>query len=406
MLPWVLLLFWPLTGVADEPLRTWTSVSGKTVEASYEATKQGRVLLKTADGWAMSVPIDSLSPRDQGYLEALGAQPAAMPDDAAPDTPSSAEADASVPDEPTESEDIPQPAELPELGDGKDIPRKTFTLGDKNVKGYLVYRFKNGLTAVVFSGGHQAVDFYHPQLGRTYHMTLGPHDHTQLVVDDVALRPPHVRIRYTGMGWDFTEQRMTREEMRTTPRIEVGKGEIQMTFKPDGMDYRSLWKASVDNAPVNWVHFHVPEVGYGRTFRGGKEAFHAAFADTGLHVVPMAAPKKTLDITIGESVQKIFVEARTKYSWAHTPPGYSKVDLVNRAGTDHFGWLSTDEDNYLQVDTYHNEPMERRMWVAHKHITSKRRFNYIPDLETNATHIRMKDGIVLTLTGGIVFNAP
>ncbi|MFT5125956.1 MAG: hypothetical protein ACI97B_004609, partial [Verrucomicrobiales bacterium] len=106
MLPWVLLLFWPLTGVADEPLRTWTSVSGKTVEASYEATKQGRVLLKTADGWAMSVPIDSLSPRDQGYLEALGAQPAAMPDDAAPDTPSSAEADASVPDEPTESEDI------------------------------------------------------------------------------------------------------------------------------------------------------------------------------------------------------------------------------------------------------------------------------------------------------------
>ena len=400
----------PLVVLAEEPLRTWTSTSGKSVEAAYQGLRNGEVLLKTGDGRALKVPFASLSPKDRGYLEGLGRKRA--------DPPASRSSTAPEP-APVEVEDIPvddtsgvslgkqpSPASLPDLGKGDALPRKTFSVGGNNVKGYLVYRFKNGLTAVVFSGNHNCIDFYHPRLGRTFYMRLGPHDHTQLVVDDVALRPPNVRIRYTGMGYAFSEERMSLKERQSTPRIEVGKGEVQMTFKPDGLDYRSHWKATVENAPVNWIHFHVPEVGHGRTFRGGKEAFREAFAGTGLKVVPKVALKKTLEMEIGDIVQKVFVDARAKYSWAHTPPGYAKVDILKRAGTERVGWFCHDDDSYLHVQTYHNEPMERRMWVGHKHITSKRRFNYIPNLETKGTHIRMKEGVVLTLTGGMVFGAP
>jgi hypothetical protein len=380
------------------------------VEATYQGTQNGEVLLKTGDGWALKVPVASLSPKDQGYLEGLGrkqSDPRVSGLSTVPESVPVEVEDFSIPDTPGGSPgDEPSSESLPELGKGDALPRKTFTVGGNNVKGYLVYRFKNGLTAVVFSGHHNCIDFYHPRLGRTFYMKLGPHDYTQLVVDEVVLRPPNVRIRYTGMGYAFTEERLSMEEMRSTPRIEVGKGEVQMTFKPDGLDYRTHWKASVENAPVSWIHFHVPEVGHGRTFRGGKEAFRKAFDGTGLKVVPKVALKKTLEMGIGDSVRKVFVDARAKYSWAHTPPGYAKVDILKRAGTEHVGWFCLDDDSYLHVQTYHNEPMEQRMWVGHKHITSKRRFNYIPSLETRGTHIRMKEGVVLTLSGGMVFESP
>ena len=197
---------------AEEALRTWTSKSGKTVEARFQAAKNGKVLLKNVDDWAMSIPIQSLSVEDQAYIalklnpptddvsgertESREAAEPAMTEDPAP-TASTEKAEGS-----TEDEEEGEEEEMAATGDTAQ-QLKTYKFGEKEVKGYLRYVFKNGTAAVVFPRHRTGIEWYHPRLGRTYHMSIGGYpdrlQYSRMVIDDVMVRPPNVRVRYRFM---------------------------------------------------------------------------------------------------------------------------------------------------------------------------------------------------------------
>ena len=56
---------------AEPAARTWTSTSGKTVEATFEESKYGMVYLKKTDGGTMMISKSKLSAADQAIVAAL-----------------------------------------------------------------------------------------------------------------------------------------------------------------------------------------------------------------------------------------------------------------------------------------------------------------------------------------------
>jgi len=60
--------------------RTWTSVSGSTVEAEFKALQGSLVILESADGKRLMIPLSQLSPDDQQFVrEQAGPKPPALP---------------------------------------------------------------------------------------------------------------------------------------------------------------------------------------------------------------------------------------------------------------------------------------------------------------------------------------
>lgn len=66
-------LFSLLLGTAySEPMRTWTSKKGDTIEARYlRPFAGGKVVLKTSEGRELKIPVSELSARDQDYVASL-----------------------------------------------------------------------------------------------------------------------------------------------------------------------------------------------------------------------------------------------------------------------------------------------------------------------------------------------
>jgi hypothetical protein len=395
----------PATTWAEEAMRTWTSTSGKTIEARFQASKGKKVLLENADGWAMSVPIAGLSAEDQAYIKnILTPEPAVAEPTTEPMTDTkSEETESNEPDETENDEPDEEAATSGKTGQQK----RSYKLGDTTVDGYLSYRFKNGTMAIVFPHHRHAVNIYHPKLKRTYRMTVGGyhhhHNYARQIIDDVVVRPPNVRVRYHEVSYPFRPEGYTLEERKEAEEIEVLQGELRLNFQPDGISYTSYAKALVENAPRHYVHFHIPEVTYNRTFRGGPEAFKEAFADSQLNLTLIASPKKSLNINVGERLTTAVRDFRTKYKIATEPTGYLQIDYVNRAGNDLFSARTTGEDQHLTVSTYGNEPMERRSWIGHHGTYDKRRYNYIPHPTERYEHIRMKEGTIVSVAGEVRF---
>lgn len=55
-------------------VRTWTSASGKTVEASLQGFAEGKAMLRRADGTLVRIPLEKLSEQDQAYLKQAAVQ--------------------------------------------------------------------------------------------------------------------------------------------------------------------------------------------------------------------------------------------------------------------------------------------------------------------------------------------
>ena len=72
-LPGIMLMFLSLALAA--PARTWTSASGKQLEAEYVSQAYGKVTLKSPQGELFSIPLNKLSPADQEYLRTRGLPP-------------------------------------------------------------------------------------------------------------------------------------------------------------------------------------------------------------------------------------------------------------------------------------------------------------------------------------------
>ena len=53
------------TAEASPAMRTWTSVSGKTLEGRFAQLQQDRVILTKSDGTTVQIPISKLAPGDQ-----------------------------------------------------------------------------------------------------------------------------------------------------------------------------------------------------------------------------------------------------------------------------------------------------------------------------------------------------
>ena len=56
-----------LSSFAIEEVRTWTSASGKTIEAAFVESRFGEVILQTPDGEKMRIRLNQLSSKDQIY---------------------------------------------------------------------------------------------------------------------------------------------------------------------------------------------------------------------------------------------------------------------------------------------------------------------------------------------------
>ncbi|MCE9554544.1 MAG: hypothetical protein K8T91_14385 [Planctomycetes bacterium] len=59
----------------SEPVRTWTDSRGKTIEAAFDSTQDGKVQLRKADGKILTVPLDRLQKSDQEYVRSRPAKP-------------------------------------------------------------------------------------------------------------------------------------------------------------------------------------------------------------------------------------------------------------------------------------------------------------------------------------------
>ena len=60
---------------ANAEMRIWTSKKGKTVEAEYIKMYGSQVVLKTAEGRTLHVPVFGLCDDDQDYLSHVAAVP-------------------------------------------------------------------------------------------------------------------------------------------------------------------------------------------------------------------------------------------------------------------------------------------------------------------------------------------
>jgi formylglycine-generating enzyme required for sulfatase activity len=56
---------------AKEPLRTWTSADGRTIEARFIDEKKDKVRIRRTDGRVFNIPLDNLSEEDQKYVKSL-----------------------------------------------------------------------------------------------------------------------------------------------------------------------------------------------------------------------------------------------------------------------------------------------------------------------------------------------
>ena len=56
---------------AKEPLRTWTSADGPTIEARFIDEKKGKVRIRRTDGRVFNIPLDDLSEEDWKYVKSL-----------------------------------------------------------------------------------------------------------------------------------------------------------------------------------------------------------------------------------------------------------------------------------------------------------------------------------------------
>ena len=386
---------------AEKTLRTWTSTSGKTVEATFEAIKNGKVLLKNADGWAMSVPITSLSQADQHYIEKQTnpstPNPAETPESDTKETRKSKPTKTNSDNEASDDEAVASTAAAEK--------KRTYKLGEETVKGYLSYRFKNGTTAIVFPHHRYAIAFYHPRLGRTYRMTTGGHgghNYARMVIDDVQVLPPNVRIRYREEGYPFNPEGYSIAERKEMKRIDVLQGELRMTFHPEGFKYTSYAKALVEDAPRHFVHFHGPELTHNLNFRGGAEKLKEVFADSKIELKMSALPKKTMEISVGERVSHAVAALRKKYKVPPKIPGYQYIAFIKRSGVELFSCTSQGETEYLTISTYGGEPMERRSWIGHHTPYDKGRYNYIPHPTKQTEFVRMKKGTIVSLTGEVI----
>ena len=384
--------------LAEEPLRIWTSTSGKTVEARFEAAKNGKVLLKNSEGWAMSVPQNTLSQEDQAYVAALLNPPAADQEMSRED----AAINSKDPDTSTSGEDEVEEVAAP-APDKHGPQLKTFTLGKTTVKGYLSYRFKNGTTAILYPQHRTGMALYHPRLGKTYYMTLGGYPvtghYSRMVIDDIDLKPPNVRIRYHEQGYPFDQEGYSKEERDEMESIPVLRGELRLTFQPDGFTYTSYAKALVDNAPRHFIHFHVPEIAHNTGFRGDAEAFKKAFEGSTLELQLKASPKKTLEVNIDERLITAASAFRSKYKIPIDPEGYSNIRFIKRCGAQSYGCAITGKDQHLRVATYGHEVMQRRSWIGHHPTYHKALYNYFPHPNTQGDYARMKKDTVATLNG-------
>jgi len=70
-LPIVLVICAAATIPCAAEMRTWTSSTGKTIEAEFVNAGNGRVLLRGADGKTMNTSFNTLSKEDQAYIETL-----------------------------------------------------------------------------------------------------------------------------------------------------------------------------------------------------------------------------------------------------------------------------------------------------------------------------------------------
>ena len=61
-----------VTLTAKEPLRTWTSTDGRTLEARYLEMIGTKVQIENATGRKFTVPLNGFSSADQEYVKQIG----------------------------------------------------------------------------------------------------------------------------------------------------------------------------------------------------------------------------------------------------------------------------------------------------------------------------------------------
>ena len=61
--------FFTVTLTAKEPIRTWTSSDGRTLEARYLEMVEDKVRVENASGRKFTVPLTGFSPADQEYVK-------------------------------------------------------------------------------------------------------------------------------------------------------------------------------------------------------------------------------------------------------------------------------------------------------------------------------------------------
>jgi len=60
-----------ITLTAKEPIRTWTSADGRTIEARFIDEKKGEVRIHRTDGRVFNIPLDNFSEDDRKYVKSL-----------------------------------------------------------------------------------------------------------------------------------------------------------------------------------------------------------------------------------------------------------------------------------------------------------------------------------------------
>jgi hypothetical protein len=70
----LLFYFLPLVITAKEPIRTWTSADGRTLQAQYIESSAGKVTIKMGSR-EYSLPLSRFSQADQDYVAGVANQP-------------------------------------------------------------------------------------------------------------------------------------------------------------------------------------------------------------------------------------------------------------------------------------------------------------------------------------------
>jgi formylglycine-generating enzyme required for sulfatase activity len=75
------ILLLAVTLTAKEPIRTWTSADGRTIEARFIDEKKGKVRIRRTDGRVFNIPLDNLSEEDRKYVESLAVDKPSLSND-------------------------------------------------------------------------------------------------------------------------------------------------------------------------------------------------------------------------------------------------------------------------------------------------------------------------------------